>query len=70
MQFSVQQLLDGLTGIARVILEISSILANANLKIIVTLLIAEWIFSFVCKSQLSTGLTVPAYTSHYKAKAM
>lgn len=70
MQFSVQQVLDGLTDIARVILARSSILANANFEIIVTLLIAEWIFSFVCKSQLSTGLTVPAYTSHYKGKAM
>lgn len=61
-------MLEGLTDIAKqVIFKTSSVLAYANFKIIVTVLVVKWIFSFVRQIHMYTGLSL-SYYFHYEEK--
>ena len=62
------QKLERQTDIAhKIILKSALIPANAKFQIILTVLVADWMFSFVCNIQVATGIS-PSYAFHYKVK--
>ena len=62
------QKLEGQTDVAhQITLKSSPIPADAKFQIIVPMLVADRIFSFVYKIQVATGLS-PSYAFHYKEK--